>query len=357
MALPQMTTEGDPKPALRPVLVAVPPPDPGPATKVSTPAPVSGIRQYLMSRRSGAVADKIFMGAMLTCALTIFAIVVFIIWILVLRSKLSLHQFGFRFFLRSAWDPVSGDFGALPFIYGTIVTSLLALAMAVPLAMGVAIFLTELCPRRLRAPISFVTELLAAIPSVVYGLWAVFVLVPIMRDQLGPWLYKYFGWTHLFEGYNFGVGLLTASIILAIMILPIISSITRDIMLAVPTSQREGVLALGATRWEMIRTGVLRNARIGIVGAIILGLGRALGETMAVTMVIGNHPDIGKSLFAPGNTLASVIANEFSEATGDMYLSALVEIGLALFLVTIVVNAIARGLVWAVTRGTPARAH
>jgi phosphate transport system permease protein len=192
---------------------------------------------------------------------------------------------------------------------------------------------------------------------VVYGLWAVFVLVPIMRDQLGPWLSKYFGWTGLFEGANFGVGLLTASIILAIMILPIISSITRDIMMSVPISQREAVLALGATRWEMIRTGVLRNARIGIVGAVILGLGRALGETMAVTMVIGNRPEVAKSLFAPGYTLASVLANEFSEATGDMYLSSLIEIGLALFLVTVVVNAIARGLVWAVSRGTPARAH
>jgi phosphate transport system permease protein len=227
--------------------------------------------------------------------------------------------------------------------------------MAVPLAMGVAIFLTELCPRPLRAPISFVTELLAAIPSIVYGLWAIFVLVPLMRDSLGPFLFKYLGWTGFFGGMNFGVGMLTASIILSIMILPIISSLTRDIMLAVPNNQREAMLALGATRWEMIRTGVLRNARIGIVGAIILGLGRALGETMAVTMVIGNHPVISKSLFAPGYTLASVIANEFAEASGDLYLSALIEIGLALFLVTIVVNAIARLLVWAVTRGAPAR--
>ncbi|HEY4380410.1 MAG TPA: phosphate ABC transporter permease subunit PstC, partial [Acidobacteriaceae bacterium] len=285
------------------------------------------------------------------------AIVVFILTILIEQSKLSLHQFGISFFKSSSWDPVAGDFGALPFIAGTLMTSFLALAMAVPLALGVAIFLSELCPAKLRAPISFLTELLAAIPSVVYGLWAVFVLVPIMRDQLGPFLTKYFGWTGLFEGYNFGVGILTASIILAIMILPIISSITRDIMLAVPNSQREAVLALGATRWEMIRTGVLRNARIGIVGAVILGLGRALGETMAVTMVIGNHPEVAKSLFAPGYTLASVLANEFSEASGDLYLSSLVEIGLVLFLVTIVVNAIARGLVWAVTRGTPARAH
>ena len=317
----------------------------------------SDIRRFLMNRGSGKIADRVFSLAMLLCALSIFAIVLFILSTLIDQSKLSLHQFGWKFFTRSEWDPVAQDFGAFPFIYGTLATSLLALLMAVPLALGVAIFLTELCPRKLRAPISFVTELLAAIPSVVYGLWAVFVLVPIMREQLGPFLTKYFGWTGLFGGFNFGVGLLTASIILAIMILPIISSITRDIMLAVPISQREGVLALGATRWEMIRMGVLRNARIGIVGAIILGLGRALGETMAVTMVIGNHPEVPKSLFAPGYTLASVIANEFAEATGDMYLSALVEIGLALFLVTIVVNAIARGLVWAVTRGAPARAH
>ena len=310
-----------------------------------------------MNRGSGKIADRTFSLLMLVCALSIFAIVLFILSTLIDQSRLTLHQFGWKFFARSEWDPVAQDFGAFPFIYGTLATSFLALLMAVPLALGVAIFLTELCPRKLRAPISFVTELLAAIPSVVYGLWAVFVLVPIMREQLGPFLLKYFGWTGLFGGFNFGVGLLTASIILAIMILPIISSITRDIMLAVPISQREGVLALGATRWEMIRMGVLRNARIGIVGAVILGLGRALGETMAVTMVIGNHPEVPKSLFAPGYTLASVIANEFAEATGDLYLSALVEIGLALFLVTIVVNAIARGLVWAVTRGAPARAH
>jgi phosphate transport system permease protein len=316
----------------------------------------SPIREFLNRRGSGRIADRSFATVMLVCALSIFAIVAFIFIILISRSKLSLAAFGFKFFTRQAWDPVSGDFGALSFIYGTLATSLLALLMAVPLALGVAVFLTELCPRPLRAPISFLTELLAAIPSVVYGLWAVFVLVPIMRDSLGPFLYKTLGWTGFFEGSNFGVGLLTASIILAIMILPIISSLTRDIMTAVPNSQREGVLALGATRWEMIRTGVLRNSRIGIVGAVMLGLGRALGETMAVTMVIGNHPVIAKSLFAPGYTLASVIANEFSEASGDLYLSALIEIGLALFLVTIVVNAIARLMVWAVTRGATARA-
>jgi phosphate transport system permease protein len=319
------------------------------------PQEPSPIRQFLSKRGSGKLADSAFAGVMLLCALSIFAIVILIATILVVRSKLTIDKFGFGFFRGTNWDPVSGDFGAFPFIFGTLATSLLALLMAVPLALGVAIFLTELCPQRLRAPISFLTELLAAIPSVVYGLWAIFVLVPLVQDPIGPFLVKYLGWTGFFGGSNFGVGLLTASIILAIMILPIISSLTRDMMTAVPNHQREAVLALGATRWEMIRIGVLRNARIGIVGAIILGLGRALGETMAVAMTIGNHAVISKSLFAPGNTLASVIANEFSEATGDLYLSALIEIGLALFLVTIVVNAIARLLVWAVTRGAPAR--
>jgi phosphate transport system permease protein len=352
-----MTDEQEPR-SSQPVPPILPnPPAVFASESVSPDAAPSLIRDFLGKRGSGRFADNSFAAVMLLCALSIFAIVLFILGILVLHSRPSLMQFGWKFFTRQAWDPVSGDFGALPFIYGTLASSLLALCMAVPLALGVAIFLTELCPRPLRAPISFLTELLAAIPSVVYGLWAVFVLVPIMRDILGPFLVKTLGWTGLFGGTNFGVGLLTASMILAIMILPIISSLTRDIMTAVPNSQREAVLALGATRWEMIRIGVLRNSRIGIVGAIMLGLGRALGETMAVTMVIGNHPNIGKSLFAPANTLASVIAGEFSEATSDIYLSALIEIGLALFLVTIVVNAIARLMVWAVTRNAPARVH
>ena len=354
MSSTRMTPEREtssPLPA--PSSVSNAPADVAPAVVGTT---VSPIRDYLAKRGSGRLADNSFAAVMLICACSIFAIVLFIFGILVVHSRLSLVQFGWKFFTTQAWDPVSGDFGALPFIYGTLATSLLALCMAVPLALGVAIFLTELCPRPLRAPISFLTELLAAIPSVVYGLWAVFVLVPLMRDVIGPFLSKTLGWTGFFEGPNFGVGLLTASMILAVMILPIISSLTRDIMSAVPNSQREAALALGATRWEMIRIGVLRNSRIGIVGAVMLGLGRALGETMAVTMVIGNHPDISKSLFAPGYTLASVIANEWSEATGDLYLSALIEIGLALFLVTIVVNAIARLMVWAVTRNAPARA-
>ena len=198
---------------------------------------------------------------------------------------------------------------------------------------------------------------MAAIPSVIYGLWAIFVLVPILRQYLQPWLAKTLGWTGFFEGPQFGIGMLAAGVVLAIMIIPVISSLTREVMAVVPSHQREGVLALGATRWEMIRLGVLRNARTGIAGAIILGLGRALGETMAVTMVIGNRPEIAKSLFAPGYTMASVIANEFSEATGDLYLSALVEIGLALFFVTIIVNALAQLLVWSVTKGEPARGN
>jgi phosphate transport system permease protein len=292
---------------------------------------------------------------MVVCALAIFGIVALILFELIMRSRQSISKFGLGFFFTQAWDPVTGNFGALPFIYGTLVSSFLGLLIAVPLSIGVAIFLTEMCPRPLRAPLSFLTELLAAIPSVVYGLWAVFVLIPLLRQHVNPLLAKYLGWTGFFGGPNYGIGMLAAGVILAIMILPVISSLTREVMTSVPHSQREAVLALGATRWEMIRMGVLRNARIGIVGSIILGLGRALGETMAVTMVIGNRPQIAKSLFAPGYSMASVIANEFSEAADDLYLSSLVEIGLALFIVTIIVNACARLLVWAVTRGAPAR--
>ncbi len=303
------------------------------------------------------IADSAFRSAMLISALSIFGIVGLVVWELYEKSKLSQAASGWRFLVTSDWDPVLGNFGALPFIYGTLVSSLLALIIAVPLSVGTAVFVTEICPRALRNLVSFTVELLAAIPSVIYGLWAIFVLAPILREYVQPFLAKTLGWTGLFSGPPFGVGMLAAGIILAIMIIPIIASITREVLVAVPQHQREGVLALGATRWEMIRTGVLRNARIGIVGGVILGLGRALGETMAVTMVIGNRPEIAKSLFAPGYTMASVIANEFSEATDDTYLSALVEIGLVLFLVTLVVNALARILVWAVTRNSPARAH
>ncbi len=303
------------------------------------------------------MADRVFFFAMLACALSVIAIVCLIVYELVTKSNLSWHAFGLKFFFRSEWDPVNDQYGALPFVYGTIVSSALALLIAVPLAVGVAVYITEMSPRWMRGALAFTTELLAAIPSVIYGLWAIFVLVPLLRQYVQPFLAKYLGWTTLFSGPPYGIGMLAAGIILAIMVVPIISSITREVMTAVPQQQREAVLALGATRCEMIRTGVLRNARAGIAGGVILGLGRALGETMAVTMVIGNRPEIAKSLFAPGYTMASVIANEFSEATGDLYLSALVEVGLALFIVTIIVNILAQFLVWTVTRGTPARSH
>jgi phosphate transport system permease protein len=311
----------------------------------------------ILTTRYHAWLDDVFSFAMLACGLCVLALVGLIMYELIEKSGASWHAFGVKFFFRSDWDPVNDQYGALPFIYGTIVSSLLALLLAVPLSVGVAVFITEMCPRWLRGPLAFLTELLAAIPSVIYGLWAIFVLVPILREDVEPFLGKTLGWTGLFTGTPFGIGMLAAGIILAIMIVTIVSSITREVMTAVPSTQREAVLALGATRWEMIRTGVLRNARAGIVGGVILGLGRALGETMAVTMVIGNRPEIAKSLFAPGYTMASVIANEFSEATGDLYLSALVEVGLALFLVTIVVNILAQLMVWSVTRGVPARGH
>jgi phosphate transport system permease protein len=311
----------------------------------------------LLQASSGEAPDRIFQALMTACGLAVLAVLGLIVYELIARSDLSWHTFGFKFFAGSDWDPVNEHFGALPFIYGTLVSSLLALIIAVPLAVGVAVFTTEMCPKALRGPLSFFVELLAAIPSVIYGLWAIFVMVPLLSKYVQPVLAKSLGWTGLFEGPLYGYSMLAAGVILAIMIIPIISSITREVLAVVPQHQREGVLALGATRWEMIRIGVLRNARAGIVGGIILGLGRALGETIAVTMVIGNRPEIAKSLFAPGYTMASVLANEFSEATGDVYLSALVEIGLALFIVTIIVNALAQLLVWTVTRGQPARGH
>ena len=314
-------------------------------------------RASLITSGSGAQTDRIFSFAMLMGALSVLGIVLLIVTQLYTQSKLSIAQFGWKFFTSSNWDPVSGDFGALPFIYGTLVSSALALLIAVPLGVGVAIFMNEVCPRSFRNIFSYMVELLAAIPSVIYGLWGMFILVPIMRIYIEPFFAKHLGWTGLFSGPAYGIGMLPASVILAIMVIPFISSITREVMLAVPQSQREAVLALGATRWEMLRLGVLRNARLGILGGIVLALGRALGETMAVTMLIGNRPEISKSLLAPGYTMASVIANEFSEATGDLYLSALMEIGLALFAVTIIVNILAQVLIWNITRGSAARAH
>jgi phosphate transport system permease protein len=336
---------------------AMPAPQPIEDTKVKDLRPAGSEAAPVLSGTSGETGDRVFKFAMLVCGLAVLGMLVLIVYELVLRSGPSWHAFGFKFFAGRDWDPVSEQFGALPFVYGTLVSSLLALLIAVPLSVGVAVFTTEMCPKILRGPLSFFVELLAAIPSVVYGLWAIFVLVPILSTYVEPFLSRTLGWSGFFDGPPYGISMLAAGIILAIMIIPIISSITREVLMVVPQHQREAALALGATRWEMIRVGVLRNARAGIMGGIILGLGRALGETMAVTMVIGNRPEIAKSLFAPGYTMASVLANEFSEATGDVYLSALIEIGLALFLVTIVVNALARLLVWTVTRGQPSRAN
>ena len=288
---------------------------------------------------------------MLLVALLMVGIVVAMVIALASDSMLALKQFGFRFLTSQRWDPIKGEFGALPFVYGTMMSSLIALLISVPFSLGIAIFLVEQAPRYIARPVGFLVELLAAIPSVVYGLWGIFVLAPFLRQYVEPALVKVFGGLPLFRGTITGIGLLTGGIILAIMVTPIISAVVRDVLAAVPGSQREAALALGATKWEMIRV-VLVNGAPGIAGAVILGLGRALGETMAVTMVIGNRPEISASLFEPSYTIASAIANEFTEATGDLYLSALVELGLILFLVTFIVNGIARLLVWNVTRRT-----
>jgi phosphate transport system permease protein len=271
-----------------------------------------------------------------------------IIFVLTWESWGSITTFGWSFLTGSTWDPVFKQFGAMPFIYGTLVSSFLALLQAVPLSIGTAVFLSELSPNWLRNPVSFLVELLATIPSVVYGLWAIFVLVPFVRNYAEPGLAATLGFLPFFQGPPYGVGMLAASMILAVMIVPYITSVTHEVLRAVPADQREAALALGATKWETIRVAVLPYGRTGIIGAVMLGLGRAIGETMAVTMVIGNRSDISLSLFAPANTMASVIANEFSEATYDLYVQALVEIGLVLLLVTVVINVLARLLVWSV---------
>ncbi|MEW6661128.1 MAG: phosphate ABC transporter permease subunit PstC [Bacillota bacterium] len=295
--------------------------------------------------------DHLFRGLTLMAALGLVAIVLVIAWELVSGSQLAFAKFGWRFLTASRWDPVSENFGALPLIYGTIVSSLLSLIIAVPLSLGIAIYLAELAPQWLRSPVSFLVELLAAIPSVVYGIWGMFVLVPWIRTSVEPFLAKHLGWLPLFQGTPYGFGMLAAGIILAIMITPTISAVSREVLLAVPNSQREAMLALGATRWETIKRAVLPYGRSGILGAIILGLGRALGETMAVTMVIGNRPQISPSLFDLAQTISSIIANEFNESFDQLHLSALVAAGLILFVVTLLLNMIARLLVWRVARG------
>lgn len=302
-------------------------------------------RRWLMSPS----ADRAFIWLTGALAATILILTLLLLVEMIYNSRLSLSRFGIGFIVTTIWDPAKEIFGAAPFIYGTILSSLIALIIAVPVSLSVAIFLTEQCPRRLRPVISGLVELLAAIPSVAYGLWGIFVFVPFMRKHLAPALTEGLGFLPLFQGPSFGVSLLTAGIILAIMIVPIITAISVNVIETVPAHQREAALALGATRWEATQI-VLLNARSGIVGAIILGLGRALGETMAVTMVIGNRPEISASLLAPSYTMASVIANEFTEATYDLYLHALVEIGVLLFAVTFIVRAIAQALIWQISK-------
>ena len=270
------------------------------------------------------------------------------------ESLLSIREFGFSFWRTTTWDPVAGRFGALPFIWGTLYSSLLALLISTPVALGIAVFLSDLSPRALRQPLIFLTELLAAIPSIVYGLWGIFVLVPIVRGlqvALPAWVRR----TPFFEGPPLGVGLLAASLVLAVMVTPYTASVAREILRAVPATQREGAYALGATRWEAIRLALFCG-RTGVIGAVMLGLGRALGETMAVTMVIGNSPRISASVFAPQYTMAAVIANEFTEAADALYLDALVEIGLVLFIITVAINALSRLLIWRVGAEAPGRA-
>lgn len=322
-------------------------------TDVTAGLPGGNVRPAGPPMRATQRGDKVFQALITAFALCIPLLLVIIALSILLAAWPALSSSGWSFVTGSHWDVGRGQFGAAPAIYGTIVSSMIALILATPLALGVSIFLSEIAPKWMRQPVAFVVDLLAAIPSVVYGLWGIFVLIPLLRDPVAPFLRDTLklGATPLFSGPNYGYSMLAAGVILAIMILPFISAVTREVLLAVPQSQRDAALALGATKWEMIRDAVLPYARSGIIGGIILGLGRALGETMAVTMLIGNRPEISASLFAPGYTMASLIANEFSEATSDMHLSALMAVGAVLFVITLIVNALARWLVWRVTKG------
>lgn len=299
--------------------------------------------------RNTHFADKIFSNLTLFFAMVVVGILVSLVIVLAIDAMPAVNKFGFSFITNSSWDAVKVIFGALPAIFGTLLSSAIGLLIAVPISLGAAIFLTELSPSWLRGPASFVIEMLAAIPSVIIGLWGLFVLVPFVRNTLESWLGSKLGFLPLFQGAPFGVGFLSAGIILAIMVIPIITAMSRDAMRAVPDQQREAMLALGATRWEMIRKAVLPNCRSGLTGAVILGLGRALGETMAVTMVIGNSYTISSSLFSPGSTIASKIALEFSEASSGVFVGSLVELALILFSITLAVNVIARVLLWRMT--------
>ena len=311
-------------------------------TTVPSASPITGSRSFLRKLREGDEIARLttFLFAVSTVLVTLLLIIE--LW---RDSALARHKFGLQFFFTRVWDPIAEQFGALPFIYGTLVTATVSLVIAVPLGIGAAIFLAELAPARLSDSLEFFIDLLAAVPSVIYGLLGVFIVVPLMRDYAQPALKKTLGFLPLFSGPAYGVGFLTAGIVLAIMVIPYIISVSREVLMSVPRDQREAALSLGATRWESTWKVVVPFARTGITGSIFLALARALGETMAVTMVIGNTPTISASLFSPGYSIAAVIANEFTEATGDLYLSALIELGLVLFLLTFLLNGLARLLI------------
>ncbi|MBX3296590.1 MAG: phosphate ABC transporter permease subunit PstC [Acidobacteria bacterium] len=306
--------------------------------------------------QSSTLGDKVYRTILFAAATSILLIVAAVFYMMVQSSMPTLQRFGIGFLWASEWNPSQELFGALPFIYGTVVSSILALLIAVPISLGIAVFLVEQAPKKIAKPIAFMIELLAAIPSVVYGLWGIFVLAPFIREYLGPVLQDNLGFLPIFQGRLTGIGMLTGGIILAIMITPIVTAVVRDVLEAVPNTQREAALALGATKWETTMI-VLGNAASGIAGAVVLGLGRAVGETMAVTMVIGNSPQISASLFEPAYTIASVLAANFADATDELYLSALIEMALVLFLVTVVINGLAKLLIMSVAGRANASKH
>ena len=310
----------------------------------------SAVDSVLQKSKIGRnLGDFVFNNITRLFAFLLFVLVVLMGYMMYRQSIPAIEKFGWKFIINTEWDPVLENFGALPFIFGTIYSSIIALVIALPLSVGIAVFLTEFIPKWLEGPISMLVELLAAIPSIVYGLFGMFVMAPWLRKVVEPLLGDHLGFIFLFKGPPYGLGMLAAALILTVMILPIITSISRDILKSIPDSQREASYALGATKWETIKI-ILEGGKSGILGATLLGLGRAIGETMAVTMVIGNNPQISTSLFEPGYTMASVIANEFTEATSTLYLSSLIEIALLLFVLTIILNSFARLVVWSVTK-------
>lgn len=317
------------------------------STTLPSAGPVAGSRSFLSRLREGDEIVRLITSLFAGSVVFITLLLVFELW---QGSVLPRHKFGFAFFVTRVWDPVFEQFGALPFIYGTVVTSLVALLIAVPLGIGAAIFLAELAPARVSDTLEFFIDLLAAVPSVIYGLLGVFIVVPLMREYIQPGLKNTLGFLPFFKGPAYGLGFLTAGIVLAIMVIPYIISVSREVLLSVPRDQREAALALGSTRWESTWKVVVPFARAGIMGSIFLALARALGETMAVSMVIGNAPAISASLFSPGDSIASIIANQFSEATGELYTQSLIELGLVLFLLTFILNGLARIMILATSQ-------